>query len=876
MARSFEMRFQIGGNLARSFSSTFSRASSSLTGLRNQSRQTQRALDQLGNEFRRGAIHQTQYAESTERLTRELQQLERAQRRISTMKTMFSNGLNTAKQVAGIAAVGTVAVATGLALNSVNKAADFEKQITKVGVIADASASDVKRLNNTALELGASTSLSSSEVAVAMKELASKGFDTNKIIGSMPGILSAAEASGEDLAMTSNVVVSALNAFGLKATQAGHVADVMAMSANKSAAGVEDLGYSFKYAAPVAKTLGISLEELASSTGIMVDKGLSGEQAGTSLRMALIRLAKPPKAARKALDALNLSATDSHKNFKSLTQISDEWNKATKKLTQTQKVKYAADVFGVEAATGMLNLFSAGPKKINEMTKALENSTGSAEKAAHAMKDNYAGSLDQLKGSIESAQIKFATPILPVFKDVFDGLGSTLTKNMGGIEEAGKKTAAALRDIFDPFTTQKPTFDHTNQNPDYKDYYRKELAKYNKFSGMDFGDKVVYSLDEATKKIEEWLSGSGGDSMNKIFTKLGEIAAKAWLAAFEGAVKSTGSNLMQGNFAAAGGMGTLAWLMGGGLAVKGAFSASKWGYGKFKGRGARAATVSPEASVTGGTAAQSITPAPGGRTPARPARGRGARGGRVTGQRMATAGTSAATTTVEATSATSTSSRALGVLGKVGKVAGKAALPVSIALEGYNIYKAQDKTKATVQAAGGIGGGWAGAAAGAAIGTAIAPVIGTAIGGLIGGIGGYVAGKWGGGKVVDAARSNSAAAQPVPSGSAIDTTAANNATQALVSNIQLASNNFTLLTMYSGQASGWIAGSFTGIKTSADLVKGNLDILTSYTGQASGWMASLNGIQTAGQRVIEALNRLESRINSVKLPSPSKRVSYDG
>lgn len=875
MAKNFEMSFRIGGKLASTFSSTFSKASRSLSDLKNQSRQTQRALDQLGSDFRRGKIHQSQYAESTERLTRELKQLEAAQKRISAFKNTISSGLNTAKQVAGIAAVGTAAAATGVALKSLNKAASFEQQMTKVGVIAGASASEMKKLNNTALELGASSSLSASEVAVAMKELASKGMNANKIIGSMPGILAAAESSGEDLAMTSNVVVSALNSFNMKATDANHVADVMAMSANKSAAGVEDLGYSFKYAAPVAKTLGISLEELTASTGILVDKGLSGEQAGTSLRMALIRLSKPPKAAKKALDQLGISVTDKNKKFKSMAQTSDDWNKATKNLTQTQKVQYAATIFGTEAATGMLNLFSAGPKRINEMTIALEKSSGSAKNAAKAMKDNYLGSLEELKGSIESAQIKFATPILPVFQDIFDGLSSTVDKNMGGIEKLGEKVASGLGGIFEPFSVKKPEFDiRMTKDSEVMQQYREQLYRYNKFSGMSFSDKVVYTLDETSDKIEKWASGSGGESMNKIFTKLGEVSAKAWTNAFTGAVKSSVSNFSQGNVFAGLGMGAVANILTGGLLLKGGIGAGKWGFNKLKG------LTIPKTALTVSKAVTATTQT--------------VKSGKVLP--FPSSGTNAA-------------SKSLNLLGKSTKLLSKAALPITVLAEGINIATSKDKAKATVQAGTGIAGSLGGAKLGAVIGTAIAPGIGTAIGGALGGIGGYISGRWLGGKGTDAVR-NSAAAQPTQSSSSsINGTNINAAGQSLAANMMRASNNFALLTMYSGMASGqvagpslqlsnninraahnfsvltmysgdssaWLVGSMMGIKTSADRVKGNLDLLTMYTGQASGWLASLSGIQSAGNRVIKALNNLEARINSIQLPSPkSRRTSYDG
>src|SRR5690606_30743281 len=103
-----------------------------------------------------------------------------------------------------------------------------------------------------------------------------------------------------------------------------------------------------------------------------------------SLRMALMRLSNPPKKAQQALDKLNISITNSEGKFKSLTELTEDWNKATKNLTDAQKVAYAQTIFGTEAATGMLNLFAAGAEELDELTKSLEKSTGAAKEAAAA------------------------------------------------------------------------------------------------------------------------------------------------------------------------------------------------------------------------------------------------------------------------------------------------------------------------------------------------------------------------------------------------------------------------------------------------------------------------------------------------------------
>ncbi|KFZ32407.1 hypothetical protein JS44_08550 [Anoxybacillus flavithermus] len=144
-------------------------------------------------------------------------------------------------------------------------------------------------------------------------------------------------------------------------------------------------------------------------------------------------------------------------------------------------------------------------------------------------------------------------------------------------------------------------------------------------------------------------------------------------------------------------------------------------------------------------------------------------------------------------------------LASTGKVLSKAALPLAVAAEAYSIYKAQDKTKAIVQSGTGIAGSIGGAKLGAAIGTAIAPGIGTAVGGVLGGLVGYAAGRWLGGKGVDAVR-NSSTARAHHVANQNNTAYLSKAKQEMAMHINRAAHNFTLLTQYAGMASGKIAG----------------------------------------------------------------------
>lgn len=897
MAKSFETTVEIKGAIGSSFTASFNEAADGLVDLKTQARAVQKELDRLGRDFRQGKLHQSQFTEETQKLARELKKLEDAQKRqlsvqqrFSAFQTSAGNVWNSTKSFASIATAGAATAGAFAFANSVNMAADFEAQMAKVAAKTEATKSEMQALNQSALSLGASSSLSASEVAVAMDSLGAKGMDAQEIIAAMPGMISAAEASGEDLALVSDIVTSAINAYGLSAEEASRIADVMSMSANKSAAGVADLGFSFKYAAPVAKTLGIELEELAAVTGLLVDKGLEGEQAGTALRMSLIRLSNPPKEAQKVLNKLNISAVDANDNFKSLAEISEEWNRATKDLTQSQKVQYAATVFGTEASTAMLSLFESGPDKIKEMTTALEQSGGAAEKAAKQMKDNYAGSREQMFGAIESAQIAFATPILPVAQDLFNGITATIENNMGNIENAGQAVADVIKEVTAPFAMTEPIKPVITPNMDPTDaknaiiQYNKDLEKYELFSGMDFSEKVGYMLDETGKTIEGWLDGEGGEVVDRVFSELGTIAGKAWLTGFTTAAGGAVTALSEGNFAGALGMGMVANMMTGGLLLTGGLAGSKWLGGKLKGA----------LSNKNGKASTNTKPYVGPLQSARDAQE----------ARKANAAANS-----------SKNNSGLAKFGKYGKYAGKAFLPLSILASVANIASSDNKSEAVGSAVGGVGGAVGGAALGATIGS-IFPVIGTAAGGIIGGIagglggdalGGWIGNKFGGGQKATASpppTTNSAVANtPSVDTSAIqasinkiaaDANKASTSMSLLTSYLGQASgmiygsfyplqeqtkvttHNMGLLTSYAGQASGMIYGSFYPLQEQTKLVTHNMGLLVSYVGQASGWLATLQGIQPAGQGVIDALNNLTNRINNINLPnSTPRRLSYE-
>jgi TP901 family phage tail tape measure protein len=371
-------------------------------------------------------------SQQIERITAEI---ERAERGVESFEESLAR-IQVASAAVGTAVVGAIGV-------SVKTAADFEAQMSRVKAISGATDEEFKNLEKSALDLGASTSKSASEVAIAFEDMAAKGFNATQIMEAMPGVIAAAEASGSDLALTADVISSALNGFQMEAAEASRVADILAKTANISAASMDDMGYAFKYVAPVANSLGRSIEEVSAAIGIMTNSGLDGSSAGTALRAALLALNNPAKEQEKIMKELGFSLKDGSGNAKSLSQMFADLTESTKHMTQAEKVATIAKLVGTEASSGMISVMEGGVDQLNEFTKSLKDSAGASKDAAKIMKDNLTGAVDEFKGAVETVGIEIGKEFLPVLTDIVKK-GAEVIGSFDSMDKANLKGALAF------------------------------------------------------------------------------------------------------------------------------------------------------------------------------------------------------------------------------------------------------------------------------------------------------------------------------------------------------------------------------------------------------------------------------------------------
>lgn len=368
---------------------------------------------------------------------------------IQSMRQMGNEAIKAGKQIqsAGktISNVGstlTTAITlpiAGVATAAVKTAADFESAMSEVGAIAgnvaddeisgiiqkagemglsfkegaDATETAMNILKSKAQQMGATTAFSASESAEAMKYMAMAGWKTADMMDGIEGIMNLAAASGEELGTTADIVTDAITAFGMSAKDSTRFADVLAATSSSANTNVSMLGESFKYCASTAGAMGYSVEDISVALGVMANAGVKGSTAGTTLKNIIANLAKPTDAQAAVMDKLGISLTDNSGNMKSFAEVMENLRSSFSGLSETEKAAAATTLAGKESMSGLLTIVNTSSKDFNDLTEAINGSSGSAEEMARKMHDNLNGQLTLLKSAIEGIAITIGDKLLP-------------------------------------------------------------------------------------------------------------------------------------------------------------------------------------------------------------------------------------------------------------------------------------------------------------------------------------------------------------------------------------------------------------------------------------------------------------------------------
>ena len=331
--------------------------------------------------------------------------------------------------------------------SAVDKAVEFERVMSEVKALTqmdniaagrfDAVEREMSSLTKQAKELGATTIYTAKEVGEAQAYIARTGWSTDQILGSTPIFLKLAASQHMDISRTADIATNIMTAFGHNMAAVGndadkfakmiqHDADVFAYTVTHSNQTFEQFGEAMKYAAPVAKNFGATIEETAMMTKFMADAGIQGSMAGTSMRQTMLRLTAPPKKATKAMEQYGITLDDAnaawlnanavaqvygatlHENLtpgRQFISIMEQIDKNMAGASDREKLAALAAITGINAVSGAANLFGAGANQARNFTELLEQCDGALEQTYAVMTDNTFGAQKSFESAWEAVQL---------------------------------------------------------------------------------------------------------------------------------------------------------------------------------------------------------------------------------------------------------------------------------------------------------------------------------------------------------------------------------------------------------------------------------------------------------------------------------------
>ncbi|MCG1555429.1 phage tail tape measure protein [Staphylococcus epidermidis] len=326
---------------------------------------------------------------------------------------------------------------------AMKKSIDFDDTMRKVKATSGATGDEFNQLRTKALQMGRDTKFTASESAEAMNYMALAGWDTKDMLKGVGGVMDLAAASGEDLASVSDIVTDNLTAFGMKAKDSTHFADVLAQTSSKANTDVRGLGEAFKYAAPVAGALGYTVEDTSVAIGLMSNAGIKGEKAGTALRTMFTNLSKPTKAMKDEMDKLGISITDSNGEMLPMRDVLDQLRGKMGGLSKDQQAAAASTIFGKEAMSGALAVINASDEDYKKLTKSIDGSKGASKRMAKEMEGGIGGAMRKMKSAIESLAISLGDALAPMLYKAAKWITS-LANKFSNLPTGVQKTIAVV------------------------------------------------------------------------------------------------------------------------------------------------------------------------------------------------------------------------------------------------------------------------------------------------------------------------------------------------------------------------------------------------------------------------------------------------
>lgn len=334
----------------------------------------------------------------------------------------------------------------------------FEASMSKVEALSGASTEQLEQMSQKAQELGSSTKFSASEVADGFSYMALAGWDANQSIAAIEGIVNLAAASEMELADASDMVTDYLSAFGMEASEAGKMADMMAYAQANSNTTTQQLGDAFGNCAANMNAAGQDMKTTTSFLEAFANQGIKGSEAGTKLSAIMRDITAKMKDGAIQIGDTSVAVTDSEGNFRDLTDIMLDVEAATEGMGTAERSAALSATFTSRSVGGLNMILAEGVENIANYESQLESCDGAAADMAGTMQNNLQGAITEMNSAAEGLGIalyervsgpltdavQFATDLISKITDIIRPQQTVLDEFIEATKQANDEARAAV------------------------------------------------------------------------------------------------------------------------------------------------------------------------------------------------------------------------------------------------------------------------------------------------------------------------------------------------------------------------------------------------------------------------------------------------
>lgn len=371
-----------------------------------------------------------------------------------TKATSFADALK--KLFAVVSAAAILSQVSSFASSSVEIGQNFTAMMSEVEAISGASTYEITKLEETARNYGATTIFSASEAAEALKYMSLAGWDADQSSSALGGVLNLAAASGMGLGQASDMVTDYLSAFGMDASQSTYFADILAFAQSNSNTTAEQLGEAYRNAAANMHAAGQDVETTTSLLEAMANQGYKGSEAGTALAATMRDITQKMEDGAIKIGDTSIAVQDSKGNFRDLTDILMDVERATDGMGDAEKAAALGSTFTSDSIKALNMILAEGMGTISGYEDALRSAAGTSEDMAATMNDNLTGDLANMNSAFEEMQLQvFESMEEPLREgaqyltnDVIPTLTDWVPEAFGTVASGAEKIGSALSPLI--------------------------------------------------------------------------------------------------------------------------------------------------------------------------------------------------------------------------------------------------------------------------------------------------------------------------------------------------------------------------------------------------------------------------------------------